>query len=208
MLEAIDVARQLLRLGYDCERPEESVLVGRQRLQNLLYFCQGWALGLLGRPLFRDPIDADSEGPVVRSILTAFQGSAAAICAGEIPEPDRRLTKTESALVKMIWKEYVPYTPLELSRLVQSEPAWVAAREDSHSSQLSVEALARSFSHLAKSQSYRAGPGSPLVEPAEVWQLEERDEQNGETSTPAEDVFRSLLSKCQEQAALAPACQS
>ena len=54
--------------------PDESVLVSPLRLQKLLYYCQGWSLALLGRPLFRQPIEAWMNGPVVKDVYQKATG--------------------------------------------------------------------------------------------------------------------------------------
>jgi uncharacterized phage-associated protein len=41
------------------------------KLQKLLYYAQGYALALLGRPLFRDRIEAWDHGPVVPGVWQA-----------------------------------------------------------------------------------------------------------------------------------------
>jgi uncharacterized phage-associated protein len=42
------------------------------KLGKLLYFAQGWHLGLHGTPLFDDPVLAWREGPVVSEVLQAL----------------------------------------------------------------------------------------------------------------------------------------
>lgn len=41
-------------------------------LQKLVYFAQGYALGMLGHPLFADDIEAWTSGPVVRKLYPLF----------------------------------------------------------------------------------------------------------------------------------------
>ena len=57
-LESVDVAAYLLA-EYRALAPAP--------LQETLYRCQAVALGLLGRPLYGDPIEAGVDGPVIRA---------------------------------------------------------------------------------------------------------------------------------------------
>jgi uncharacterized phage-associated protein len=43
------------------------------KLQKLVYLAHGWHLGLTGKPLLDEEIQAWSFGPVVRSVYNAFQ---------------------------------------------------------------------------------------------------------------------------------------
>ena len=57
----IDKARSLERNDLD-----------QMKLQKLLYYAQGWSLGLTGRRLFGDRIEARARGPVVSAIDEEF----------------------------------------------------------------------------------------------------------------------------------------
>ena len=129
MLSAIDVAKHIIGIGYDPERPDDSVFINRLRLQKLLYYCQGWSLALLGRPLFQEQFQAWVDGPVVRSVYEAFPGHASGLIAPQMVDtPLNQLSETEAALVEMVWKEYSHYTPRELVNKTHNEPAWAEAR--------------------------------------------------------------------------------
>jgi uncharacterized phage-associated protein len=39
------------------------------KLQKLVYYAQGWTLGLTGRPLFPEPLEAWKKGPVSRALF-------------------------------------------------------------------------------------------------------------------------------------------
>src|SRR5437764_14498245 len=116
MLDAIDIARYLVRVGYDPETPGESVLICPLRLEKLLYYCQGWSLALLGRPLFRQPLEAWAKGPVVRDVYEMFRASRDGITPEQAGTPAATLSATEAALVEMVWREYACLPP---GRLVQ-----------------------------------------------------------------------------------------
>jgi uncharacterized phage-associated protein len=200
MLSALDVAKHLIRVGYDPDHPEESVHICPLRLQKLLYYCQGWSLALLGRKLFDEPIQAWVEGPVVRSVYDQFKGSRSPIQPDLIGEPDGSLTKTEAALVEMVWKEYGRYTPRELVDKTHSEPAWSEARgglppTTRSTARLSEETMSFFFEKLASRQRIKR-PGFPDLDPSDGWKADERAETSNARPKSASDVFGSLLREC------------
>lgn len=65
---AVDVAEVMLGLSG---KPLEPI-----RLHYMLYQAQGWSLALLGTPLYRDPIEAWSTGPVTPSVYRHHRGRA------------------------------------------------------------------------------------------------------------------------------------
>src|SRR5688500_4137992 len=150
MIDAMDVARHLIRLGYDPECPDESVFISPLRLQKLLYYCQGWSLGLLGRPLFPQPLEAWKRGPVVAEVYEKFQGTRDGITPERAGGVTPSLSSADAALVEMVWREYAKYTPEELCEMTHAEPAWREARGDlppeaQSSAQLSTETMASYF---------------------------------------------------------------
>ena len=42
------------------------------KLQSLVYLCQGWHLAMTGAPLFREPIEAWAEGPIVPELHALY----------------------------------------------------------------------------------------------------------------------------------------
>lgn len=202
MLDAMDVARQLVGIGYDPERPEESVLLCPFRLQKLLYYCQGWSLALLGRPLFRDPIEAWVHGPVVKSVHSKFSGQSTGITPTQAGPPTAQLSPVERKLVEMVWDHMACLTPGKLRQMTHDEPAWKEARgnlpEETHSSvSLNLETMQEFFREQSiKEAKKQTAAGFPVVDPAEIWRLDELAEQYGEHTEPAEAVFADFLAKC------------
>jgi len=66
--DAIRVAGAFVDLATKQDSPLNPV-----KLQKLLYLAQGWHLAVTGKPLFRDPVEAWSFGPVVRSVFHRLQ---------------------------------------------------------------------------------------------------------------------------------------
>jgi len=59
MVSAHDIARELRR-----RLPAAGVV----KIHKLLYYCQGWHLTWSGQPLFREPVEAWANGPVVADL--------------------------------------------------------------------------------------------------------------------------------------------
>jgi uncharacterized phage-associated protein len=65
---AIEVARWIL---YEAET--QGISLFHMQLQKLLYYAQGYLLGMSGNILFNDKIEAWRHGPVVPSVYAAYQ---------------------------------------------------------------------------------------------------------------------------------------
>lgn len=79
MGKALDVARYLIGLAAGEKEPD---LLTHLRLQKLLYYVQGWHLGVFGRRMFDARIEAWTNGPVVREVFPSF-----ADCKSEVIPP-------------------------------------------------------------------------------------------------------------------------
>lgn len=192
MSDAMDVARHLIGVGYDATVPDESVLVCPLRLQKLLYYCQGWSLALLGRPLFAEPIEAWEHGPVVRDVYDRFRGGRDGITPDRAGPSAGLLSATEAALVETVWREYAGCTPRQLVDMTHDEPAWKEARGSAAS--LSHDTMRAHFGGVLRQKAAQvARPGYPVLDPSAVWRAEEAIERSGGTGTPAADVFGPLL---------------
>jgi len=196
MADAVDVARLLTGIGYDMDCPDESALVCPARLQKLLYYCQGWSLALLGRPLFHQPIEACENGPVVRDVDTRFVGQRGGITPDQLPEPSVPFTETETAIVRMVWREYAKYPPAELTEMARGEPAWAEARRGiaalAHPiRELAHATMAAFFTALAKKSA--TNPGVRPIDPCLEWRAEDEWEKAGKPSISLEDLMAELL---------------
>jgi uncharacterized phage-associated protein len=200
----MDIARHLIRVGYDPDSPDESVLICPLRLQKLLYYCQGWGLALLGRPLFRQQIEAWTNGPVVSDVYAQFKGSRNGITPERAGEPTATLPATEAALVEMVWRQYACYTPVRLIDMTHAEPPWREARgtlppKEHSSAPLSLTTMRDYFRDLSQKRAERATrAGFPVIDPAAAWRAEEELEKTGGVGTPAADVFGRLLAEVGE----------
>ena len=123
MATVMDVAKKLLTLSASGEEPDPMTHL---RLQKLLYYVQGWSLGVRGVPMFDERIEAWAHGPVVKDLFRTYSDHGGT----PIPPPDEavNLTVEEDAFVESVWEEYKGYSALALRHMTHSEKPWVEAR--------------------------------------------------------------------------------
>lgn len=82
---AKDVAAWLLSEAW-----RQRVSVSHMQLQKLLYYVQGYSLGMSGQPAFDDVLEAWTHGPVVRSVYDAYKryGAQSLPPPGDLTVPD------------------------------------------------------------------------------------------------------------------------
>ncbi len=171
------------------------------RLQKELYYCQGWHLALLGEPLFREPIEAWVNGPVVPAVYDQFKGKRDGIRPEEAGEPTEKLGRVGHEFLEMIWRQYTCFTPRALIQMTHAEPAWKEARaglppDAKSSNELSLATMKAYFEQQMWEQARKAvPPGFPVANPAEAWRAERELEEHPERGRPMDEVFRSLKAR-------------
>ena len=197
--DVMTVARRLVLIGApaDATGEADAVFVSPLHLQKLLYYVQGWGLALLGRPLFRQRLEAWKFGPVVPEVYDRFRGRSDAVGPGEIAPTGEEIDPTASALIDTVWREYVGVPSRELIERTHREPAWLEARaglaDDAPSgAALSLDTMRTFFKAEAVRLVKPRGP-FPAIDPADVWAAEEASEASGRKTVPAADVFAALL---------------
>ena len=200
--DALTVARELVLIGAPVTSSEDAdaVYLSPLHLQKLLYYCQGWSLALLGRPLFHQPLCAWKYGPVVRDVYDLFKGRSSGVLAEQIPVTGVPMAATPAALVEMVWREYIRFTPGELVAMTHRETPWREARADlpegAHSDAVLSHATMREFFTAQAAARMKSKPGFPAITAAEIWAAEEAFEQSGRKTTPAADLFAELMEAC------------
>jgi len=96
------------------------------KLQKLVYYCQAWSLVWDEKPIFKEKIEAWSNGPVVRELFNQYKGL---FVVDNIPigNPDR-LEKNSKETVDSIIEFYGKYTAQQLVEMSHSEKPWKDAR--------------------------------------------------------------------------------
>ena len=200
--DALTVSRELVLIGAPATASEnaDAVYLSPLHLQKLLYYCQGWSLALLGRPLFYQPLCAWKYGPVVRDVYDRFQGRSSGVLPQELPSVGGPMATTPAALIEMVWREYIRFTPGELVEKTHREQPWREARaglqDGAHSDAVLSHETMREFFTAQAATLMKSKPGFPVLTAAELWAAEEAFEQSGRETTPAADFQAQLLEAC------------
>ena len=106
MLKAKDVAEYFL---FKSE-PEEEDYISNLKLQKLLYYAQGFNLAINGEPLFMEPIEAWTHGPVVKALYHEYKDYG----AQNINRPEKidldEYDEEAKALLDEVWEVYGQYS--------------------------------------------------------------------------------------------------
>lgn len=100
--------------------------VSNLKIQKLLYYAQGHHLAETGAPLFNDPIEAWSHGPVVRSVYREFKsfGSGDVQLAKGDPFRWEDVDEPTTNLLIQVWETYGQYAAWRLRAMTHSEAPW------------------------------------------------------------------------------------
>jgi uncharacterized phage-associated protein len=103
--------------------------VSNMKLQKLLYYAQGQYLARHHEPLFTDPIEAWSHGPVVPSVYHEFKTLGADPI--ELPDSDpfqwSDVGRGDADFLSTVWNTYGGYTAGRLRNMTHDEPPWKEA---------------------------------------------------------------------------------
>lgn len=91
--------------------------VGVAKLHKLLYYAQGWHLAFTGKPLFREPLKAWANGPVVADLWADEKHERGRPARQELG--DRAL-----AAVEFVVERYGHLSGRELIRMTHDEDPW------------------------------------------------------------------------------------
>jgi len=121
MLTVNDVARYFLALSNDEESGE---LMSNLKLQKLVYYAQGFHLALYDKPLFNEPIEAWTHGPVTPDLYRLYKEYG----SGAIPQPkeidfDQYGEQLEN-LLNEVFSVYGQFSAWKLRELTHEEPPW------------------------------------------------------------------------------------
>lgn len=127
MPRALTVAKYLVNLSD----PDEGDLISNLKLQKLLYYAQGFALAILGRPLFDESIKAWEHGPVVPDVWHAFKEFG----SSPIPPSDDidmgEMSNEEISLLNEVFNVYGQFSAWKLRNMTHEEPPWRQTARDS-----------------------------------------------------------------------------
>ncbi|MCX7585008.1 Panacea domain-containing protein [Phenylobacterium sp. 58.2.17] len=86
----------------------------------LVYIAHGWMLGLHGRALIRDRVEAWQYGPVIPVLYNAMRRFGGSAVAGRLAASPETLTAEEEDIVEQVYAEYGRFTGPQLSRLTHA----------------------------------------------------------------------------------------
>jgi len=98
------------------------------KLQKLLYYVQGWYLGIHGKAVFHEEVQAWAHGPVVPDVFHALRhhGWNPVPKSSEIIVLDGQI----DSHVRAVLKAYGKFSAAQLERLSHTEQPWLDARGD------------------------------------------------------------------------------
>jgi uncharacterized phage-associated protein len=102
------------------------------QLLKLVYIAHGWMLGLYGRPLIRDEVQAWQYGPVIPRLYNAVRDYGAGSITSSIRSPiGDKLDRNEDNIVEQVYNAYGERTGPTLSRMTHAEGTpWSLTYED------------------------------------------------------------------------------
>jgi uncharacterized phage-associated protein len=128
MADVIDVANYILEISHEESEDGEYELISHMKLQKLVYFCQGYSLALYGRPLFSEPVEAWTHGPVCPKLYHLLKGYGSLPITASI-DPERiMLNEHEKHLIEMVYDSYGQYSASRLRKITHEEGPWKTAR--------------------------------------------------------------------------------
>ena len=143
MTTVFDVAAYIL-LKSD---PDEGDGITHLKLQKLLYYVQGFAVAILGRPLVPEKMEAWVHGPVVPDLYHKYKSFGNNIVDSPIGGDPEALSEEERALIDEVYEVYGQYSACKLRSLTHSEKPWQEA-ENKREIEITVEALQAFFPDL------------------------------------------------------------
>lgn len=99
-------------------------LISNLKLQKLVYYAQGFHLALFDKPLFPEPIEAWTHGPVVPDLYHAYKDHG----SGSIPSPEEidfdLYTEEEQELLDEVYAVYGQFSAWKLRNMTHEEAPW------------------------------------------------------------------------------------
>lgn len=127
MSRAIEIARYLLWLA---QQEPEPIPLTQMHLHKLLYYVQGWSLGVRGGSAFDGSIQAWKHGPVVREVYPVFASYGNSPIDARQARGFESLSPDDRAFVNGVWKRYRKFSASGLRTKTHRELPWLNARGD------------------------------------------------------------------------------
>lgn len=121
MITAQDVAKYVIKFFHDSED-----LITNLKLQKLLYYIQGWHLGLYEKPLFNEDFQAWVHGPVQPAIYGEYKSYRWNPISEEISNIE--FTEDVNSHINEVLETYGVESAYMLERRTHLELPWLDAR--------------------------------------------------------------------------------
>lgn len=141
---ASDVATYFISLADE----DEGDFISNLKLQKLLYYAQGFHLAMFDEPLFAEPIEAWSHGPVVHKVYSEY----AIYGANPIPRPKnlKPLGKDTKDFLNEIYSVFGQYSAWKLREMTHDEPPWKDSYKEGKSRIIPHAAMKKYFSQFVE----------------------------------------------------------
>jgi uncharacterized phage-associated protein len=87
------------------------------QLQKLVYIAHGWHLGLYGRPLVNEAVEAWQYGPVIRSLYQEYKRYGSRPIDEQVLSKPEGFDPEEENTIEQVWRGYGSRTGVSLSAL-------------------------------------------------------------------------------------------
>lgn len=98
--------------------------ISNMKLQKLMYYAQGFHLAMHNAPLFREPIEAWTHGPVVARLYHKYKQYE----AGAIPVPETvdfdKYPPHVKELLDEVYNVYGQFSAWKLRNMTHEDPPW------------------------------------------------------------------------------------
>ena len=136
MCDCFKTAEYFLRL----QTGDAGDAISNMKLQKLLYYAQGFALAILGKPLFDDDFEKWTYGPVLPAVYNKYK----VFCSEAIPRPEgaslQDYTDDERKLLDEVYYTFGQYSAWALSEMSHATKPWQDAELGSIISKDSMKA--------------------------------------------------------------------
>lgn len=123
--DARAVANYFIERSLEADQPKTPL-----QILKLVYFSHAWLLGIHGRPLFKQRVEAWKFGPVVADVYHALkQFGGSDITAPIQSVQDDNWTKDEADILRQVAEKYDSFTGNQLSHMTHwPESPWFTTR--------------------------------------------------------------------------------
>ncbi len=120
MCDCFKTAEYFLRL----QTGDAGDAISNMKLQKLLYYAQGFALAILGEPLFNDDFEKWTYGPVLPAVYNKYKDFG----SGAIPRPEganlQDYQDDERKLLDEVYYTFGQYSAWALSEMSHATKPW------------------------------------------------------------------------------------